>query len=72
MSDRIKALTVFLTEDIKIEDIESIVTSIKMYHGVSSVKENIVSSVDEFARIRVREEMKQKLFDVWNNFGNNK
>lgn len=64
MTDRVKALTVVLKDDIRVDDIdvESIVSAIKMVKGVLDVKLHTTDISDHVARERVKAELISKLF----------
>lgn len=61
MTTRIQALTVFLKEDIREDDIEPLRCAIELFRDVSVVEKVAVTSEDMFARMRVRSEFHQKL-----------
>lgn len=64
MTDRVKGLTVVLDRDIRIDDIEVIVSAIRLLRGVASVDTVITTHEDYFARERVRSELVGKLYDA--------
>jgi hypothetical protein len=64
MSNRINTITVVLEKDTRDDDCESILTAIRMVKGVLSVTPNVADSRDHLAEIRVRHELKKKLWDV--------
>ena len=64
MTDRIKALTVHLECDIRDDDVEEIARAIKCMRFVSTVDNKLLTSDDEINRMRIRNELKQKLWDV--------
>jgi len=65
MTDRIKGLTVSLTHDIRDDDCESIINAIKMIKGVAAVELHVSNSNDWMARQHVKEEMRDKIFQLY-------
>ena len=66
MTDRVKALTVVLDTDYRIDDIQVLVDAIKMMRCVAAVETHITSFEDYMTRARVRAEIFQdviKAFD---------
>lgn len=63
MTDRINGLTITLDKDIRDDDIQSLITAILMMRGVIHVEPNIVSSLDHFARARMKDEIRDKMYD---------
>lgn len=64
MTDRVHALTVVLDRDIRIDDLEPLVTAISLLRGVASVTSTVTTSSDFIARERVRIEMRTRMFDA--------
>lgn len=64
MSDRIKALTVVLDKDYRDDSLDALVTAIRLFKGVGDVKMHKVTSEDMLARLRVRQELEEKLWDA--------
>jgi len=64
MTDRINAMIVVLEEDIRSDDVESLVNAIRHLRGVANVKPHVASYEDVIARERVRSEIGGKLFDA--------
>lgn len=61
MTDRIKAFTVVLDADYRVDDVESIRLALSMVHGVAGVVP-VVASVDDYVnRVRIRLELLGKL-----------
>lgn len=61
MTDRVSSLTVALKHDTRTDDVEPLVSAIKLLQGVCSVKAD-VQSVGEFVGYaRAREEMLKRL-----------
>lgn len=66
MTDRIKALTVVLDKDYREDDVEAIITSIKMTRGVLSVIPKIVIGIDEHvAYMRIKNKVVNKILDIF-------
>lgn len=63
MSKNYKGCVVNFDHDIHEDDIEYVINAISMIKGVSSVHLNEVSSDDYFNRIRVKNELKTKLYE---------
>ncbi len=64
MTDRIKGFTVALDKDIRIDDVEHIVTAIKMIKGVMNVAPLVSDSSDFIARSRYKKEVQDKIFKM--------
>ena len=57
MTDRVKALTVVLDADYRIDDIQVLVDAIKMMRRVADVKPDIATYEDYMHRARVRSDI---------------
>ena len=64
MTDRIKALTVVLEHDIRIDDCQPLIDAISMMRGVAEVQSLISQPGDYIARERARRDLEQKIMDV--------
>jgi tRNA uridine 5-carbamoylmethylation protein Kti12 len=65
MTDRIQHLTVILDQDYRTDDVEDIITAIKMIKGISAVERGaVVEYEDHMARERARLEFKRLLLQV--------
>jgi hypothetical protein len=64
MTDRLKGLIVTFEKDIRDDDAQSIIDAILMVKGVLSVTTSISTSDDSMNRIRIRHELKEKLFEA--------
>lgn len=64
MTDRIRHLTITLDEDIRVDDLEPIVSAIQHVRGVAGVERHVVSAQDHSARQAVRAEIRQKLHEA--------
>lgn len=65
MTDRLKGVVVTFNEDIRVDDAEYIINAIKMIKGVIDVSPNIVNSDDHMIRMRVENEIRQKLWKAF-------
>jgi hypothetical protein len=54
MSDRVKGLTVTLSQDIKVDDIDPILNAIKLIKGVELVETHITNIEDFFIKSRTK------------------
>ena len=66
MTDKVKAFTVILEKDVRVDDFESIKNAALMIKGVNSIIPSIISSEDEINRSRIRQEMIEKFWRVIN------
>ncbi len=64
MTDRYHALTVILEKDIRSDDCQPLIESLKMMKGVLDVKPIVTEFKDHMARFRIRQELIDKLFKV--------
>lgn len=64
MSDRVRHLTITLDDDIRVDDLEAIVSAIRHVRGVASVEHHAVTAADHLARQAVRAEVQQQLHDA--------
>lgn len=60
MTDRIKGFTVILAQDIRVDDIDSIMQAISMVKGVVGVEPSVLDSNDHINRKRVKNEIREK------------
>lgn len=62
MTDRIKALTVVLSRDVRVDDVEAIVNAILMVKGVARVTDKHIVDIDDYtARVRVVSRLQEKI-----------
>lgn len=71
MTDRLKGLTVILSEDVRTDDAENLIKAIQQFRGVASVVPHVVDSSDFLNRERIRLELSRKLFEVLSEPGTN-
>lgn len=64
MTDRIKGFTVTLEKDMRDDDVEVIKKAIEMIRGIAHVESSIVTTDDHFNRMRIRQELGKKLWEV--------
>lgn len=66
MTDRVSSLTIVLEQDIRIDDVQSLMAAIMHLEGVINVKAN-VADISQFAALsRAHSQISRKLFDVLN------
>lgn len=67
IKEKVKGLTVTLSHDIAIEDIEVLINTIKMFKGIVSVDMSMYIHPDDyFNRQRIKWELRDKFFDFYN------
>lgn len=64
MSDRINAFTIVLDKDIKNEDVQDLLTALKMLKGVISVTPNVADISDHIAQMRERARINHELIKI--------
>jgi hypothetical protein len=64
VTDRVHTLTVVLKEDVREDDVESLITAIAHFRGVLTVAGNVADHVSYMAEQRARREIRQKLWDA--------
>jgi len=62
MTDRVKGLTVVLDQDIRIDDIQTLIDCIKMFRNVSSVEPVITEPGDFIDRKKITHDIKLKFY----------
>lgn len=67
MTDKVKGFTVTLEKDIRIDDIEPLMTAINLIKGVASVKPSIAEVDDTINQSRVKHELREKMFEFIKN-----
>ena len=65
MTDRISAYTVFLTEDVRVDDAEAITNALRMVKGVMRVEPHVADPAAAITEMRVRRELEAKLMEVF-------
>ena len=64
MADRIKALTVTLERDIRVDDVEPLIAAITQLRGVANVMAEVANIDTHVAEVRVRQELGQKIMKI--------
>jgi hypothetical protein len=64
MTDRVRHLTITLDEDLRVDDLEPIVSAIRQIRGVAGVEHHVVHVEAHLARQTVRAEVKQQLHEA--------
>lgn len=64
MTDRIRSVTVILDKDYRDDDVESILSAIRMVKGVDHVETSVVTSNDHINRSVVAIELRRQVFDA--------
>ncbi len=65
MSDRFSTLVVVLDDDIHEDDADRLVDAILWLKGVTSVKRSVTNLEDYAARVRVKSDIREKIFNLW-------
>jgi len=65
MTDRAKGLTVVLEQDVRVDDLEALVSAIECMRGVVHVEPVITSTEDYFVETRVRRELLDRIFEIF-------
>ena len=64
MTDRVNSLTVVLEEDMRIDDVQSLIGAIKHFRNVLSVDVNISDIETHIAKSRAKHELQMKLWET--------
>jgi hypothetical protein len=64
MTDRIHSLTVVLSHDIREDDIQPLITAIRLLKPVLSVVTHVTDDDSYMAEERARQELREKMFDI--------
>lgn len=64
MTDRVNGLYVILEEDIREDDIEVLISAIKLFKKVAAVKKNISTFEASVAEVRAKQELTNKMFEI--------
>jgi len=62
MSDRVNGLVITLEKDIRLDDMELLMQSIRFMRGVANVEANVVNSSDWINQQRIKCELKEKMY----------
>ncbi len=61
MTDRVNSLLVVLSEDVRIDDVQALVSAISQLRGVAGVSENVSDFNSTMAEVRAHEWWRDKL-----------
>ena len=61
MTDRIKGLIVTLEQDLRADDAEELIKSIRLLRGIAAVRPSVAQVEDYLNRERVKHELRQQL-----------
>ena len=64
MTDRVKAFTVVLDDDYRIDDVEALQNAIAMMKGVLKVTPVITDGSDYVNRVRIHHELVAKIWEI--------
>ena len=64
MTDRVNSLTVVLEEDMRIDDVQSLIEAIRHFRNVLSVDVNISNIETHIAKSRAKHELQMKLWET--------
>jgi len=62
MTDRVKGLVITLEKDIRVDDVEAIIQSIRMIRGIAHVEPSITTAEDHMNRERIKYELRGKFY----------
>lgn len=65
MTDRAKGCWVAFNHDIRVDDVEVLVSAIRMIRGVADVQLEITDHADFMARAHVREQLAEKILQLY-------
>lgn len=64
MTDRVHSLTVVLEKDVRTDDIEALVSAIRQFRGVISVKQHVADIDSHMAVERARNDLRDKIAKI--------
>lgn len=64
MTERYYALTVVLTEDIREDDAQSLISAIQMLRGVATVTPHVADFTTHWAEQRAKQELRAKIIEL--------
>lgn len=64
MTDRIHSVTVVLDKDYRDDDLEALMTALKMLKGVIAVEPHVADPVTMMAYARARHDLSDKIWEV--------
>ena len=62
MSDKVKGFVVTLEKDVRLDDVELLMQTIRYMRGVANVEPSIVDSSDWINQQRVKTELREKMY----------
>ncbi len=62
MSDRVKGFVVTLEDDVRLEDVELVMQTIRYMRGVANVEPSIVDESDWINQQRIKNELRNKMY----------
>ena len=62
MSDRVKGFVITLENDVRLDDVELLMQTIRYMRGVANVEPSIVDSSDWINQQRIKSELKYKMY----------
>jgi cell division septation protein DedD len=66
MTERVKGFTVTLSTDLREDDVQSILTAVRLIRGVAHVEPSLLTTEDHMNRMRIKNEIETKLFKALN------
>lgn len=66
MSDRVKGFLVTLEKDVRLDDVDLLMQTIRYMRGVASVEPSIVNSDDFINQQRIKTDLRQKMYQFIN------
>ena len=71
LTDRLNGAWVAFEKDIRTDDARALLDAIRMIRGVADVSSTIITTPSDYMnRMKVREEIREKLLDLYNSLGN--
>jgi hypothetical protein len=64
MTDRIKGLTITLTKDYRVDDVQDLIHAIEQFKGVAQVDVSVANVDDHMNRVRIKQEMQKRLYQA--------
>ncbi len=62
MSDRVKGFIITLEKDVRLDDVELLMQTIRYMRGVANVEPSLVDSSDWINQKRVKTELREKMY----------
>ena len=64
MTDRVRTLTVVLDQDVRVDDVQVIVQTLRSIRHVVHVTPNVLNSAEQLARTTARLELRKDLYEA--------